>query len=171
MTSQSLSTHASSQGVSSSWSRLRSLAFATRSDLSAPILRLGLAAVLWPHGAQKLLGWFGGYGFDGTMGFFTQTMGLPAPVALFTILAEFFGPILLVLGLGTRAVAAAFVGIMVGAIATVHAGHGFFMNWSGAQQGEGFEYHILVIAMALALVVRGGGSFSIDRSIARTDLA
>jgi putative oxidoreductase len=141
--------------------------FATRADLSAPILRLALAGVMWPHGAQKLLGWFGGYGFEGTMGFFTKTIGVPAPVAVSTILIEFFGPLLLIFGLATRAVAAAFVGIMIGAIATVHAPNGFFMNWSGAQAGEGFEYHLLVIAMALALLVRGGGSFSLDRRIAR----
>lgn len=140
--------------------------FATHPDLGAPILRLGLAAVMWPHGAQKLLGWFGGYGFDGTLGFLTGTVGLPAPVATFTILAEFFGPLLLLLGLGTRAVAASFVGIMVGAIVTLHAQHGFFMNWSGTQPGEGFEYHLLVIAMSLALLVRGGGSLSIDRVLA-----
>ncbi|MBL8861185.1 MAG: DoxX family protein [Planctomycetes bacterium] len=162
--------HASIQATRTVSARIRSLVFATRSDLAAPVLRVGLAAVLWPHGAQKLLGWFGGHGFDGTVGFFTQTLGLPAPVAWFTILAEFFGPILLLLGLGTRAVAAMFIGIMVGAIVTVHAGNGFFMNWSGAQPGEGFEYHILVIALALALVVRGGGSLSVDRSIARTEL-
>lgn len=164
MTSQALAANVSSPAPAGLLSRAL---FATRADLSAPILRLALAGVMWPHGAQKLLGWFGGYGFEGTMGFFTKTLGLPSPVAISTILLEFFGPLLLVLGLATRAVAAAFVGIMIGAIATVHAPNGFFMNWSGAQTGEGFEYHLLVIAMALALTVRGGGSFSIDRVLAR----
>lgn len=139
---------------------------ATRADLAAPLLRLGLALVMWPHGAQKLLGWFGGYGYSGTMGFFTGTLGLPAPVGAATILLEFFGPLFLLVGLGTRAVAASFVGIMLGAILSVHAQHGFWMNWSGAQAGEGFEYHLLVIAMSLALVVRGGGSLSLDRRLA-----
>lgn len=171
MTSQSLPVHATTSSTSLSWTRAKSLLFGTRADYAAPVLRLGLAAVFWPHGAQKLLGWFGGYGFEGTMGFFTKTMGLPAPVALFTILVEFFAPILLLLGLGTRAAALGIVGIMVGAIATVHAPNGFFMNWSGAQAGEGFEYHLLAIAIALALLVRGGGSLSIDRAIARTEPA
>lgn len=139
---------------------------ATRADFAAPLLRLGLALVMWPHGAQKLLGWFGGYGYSGTMGFFTGTLGLPAPVGTATILLEFFGPLFLLVGLGTRAVAASFVGIMLGAILTVHAQYGFWMNWSGAQAGEGFEYHLLVIAMSLALVVRGGGSLSLDRRLA-----
>lgn len=171
MTSQSLPVQSNTAPASFSWTKARSFVLGTRSDLGAPVLRLGLAAVFWPHGAQKLLGWFGGHGFEGTMGFFTKTMGLPAPVALFTILVEFFAPILLLLGLGTRVAALGIVGIMVGAIATVHAPHGFFMNWSGAQAGEGFEYHLLAIAIALALLVRGGGSFSIDRAIARTESA
>ncbi len=160
MTSQALTAQASS---AAGWlARTRALALHTRADFSAPLLRLGLAAVMFPHGAQKLLGWFGGYGYEGTMGFLTGTIGLPAPLAALTIGLEFFGPILLVLGLGVRFVAAGLAAIMVGAIATVHAEHGFFMNWFGAQQGEGFEFHLLVIAIALALVVRGAGSFSLD---------
>ncbi len=163
MTSQVLTAQASSPLT---WSaRARELALATRADLSSPLLRLGLAAVMFPHGAQKLLGWFGGYGYEGTMGFLTGSIGLPAPLASLTIGLEFFGPLLLVLGLGVRFVAAGFAAIMLGAIATVHAQHGFFMNWFGAQQGEGFEFHLLVITMALALVVRGAGSFSLDRKL------
>lgn len=163
MTSQVLTTQASSTRT---WSaRARELALATRADLSSPLLRLGLAAVMFPHGAQKLLGWFGGYGYEGTMGFFTETVGLPAPLAALAIGLEFFGPLLLLLGLGVRFVAAGFAAIMLGAIATVHAQHGFFMNWFGAQQGEGFEFHLLVITMALALMVRGAGSFSLDRKL------
>ena len=120
---------------------------------------------MFPHGAQKLLAWFGGYGWSGTMQFFTEQMGLPAPVAAATILLEFFGPLLLIAGLGTRAVALGFVGIMVGAIATVHASNGFFMNWTGSAPGEGFEYHLLVIGVALALVFAGGGRWSLDRRL------
>jgi putative oxidoreductase len=136
---------------------------ATDSGLAPVVLRLGLAAVMFPHGAQKLLGWFGGYGWEGTMGFLTGTVGLPAAVAAGVILLEFFGPLLLILGLATRVVALGLAGLMAGAIATVHLPHGFFMNWSGSQAGEGFEYHLLVIAMALALVLRGAGSLSVDR--------
>lgn len=128
------------------------------------ILRLALAAVLFPHGAQKLLGWFGGYGFDGTMGFMTS-LGIPAGLALAAIATEFLAPVALLLGAGTRIAAAAVIGLMIGAVLTVHLPNGFFMNWSGAQAGEGFEYHLLVIGMALALLVSGAGRWSIDRTL------
>jgi len=139
----------------------------TAPHLSGPILRAGLALVLFPHGAQKLLGWFGGYGWSGTMGFLTGKVGLPAPIAALVILIESLGPVFLLFGLLTRPVALGVIAIMIGAIATVHAPNGFFMNWSGAQAGEGFEYHLLVIAMALALLVSGGGAFSADARLAR----
>lgn len=130
------------------------------------ILRLALAGVMLPHGAQKLLGSFGGHGWSGTMGFLTGTVGLPAPLAAAVILLEFFGPLLLLFGLATRPVALAFAGLMIGAIATVHAPNGFFMNWSGTQAGEGFEYHLLAIGTAIALAVQGGGYLSLDRRLA-----
>jgi putative oxidoreductase len=139
----------------------------TSPQLSGPILRAGLALVLFPHGAQKLLGWFGGNGWSGTMGFLTGKVGLPTPVAALVILIESVGPLLLVLGLLTRPVALGVIAIMIGAIATVHAPNGFFMNWTGAQAGEGFEYHLLVIAMALVLLVSGGGALSADRRLSR----
>jgi putative oxidoreductase len=135
---------------------------ATRPAVSGLILRLGLALVLFPHGAQKLLGWYGGYGWSGTMGFLTGKIGLPTPVAALVILIEALGPLFLLLGLLTRPVALGVIAIMIGAISTVHAPNGFFMNWSGAQAGEGFEYHLLVIAMALSLLVSGAGSLSAD---------
>ena len=135
---------------------------ATSSGASGPILRLGLALVLFPHGAQKLLGWFGGYGWSGTMGFLTGKIGLPAPIAALVILIESVGPLFLLLGLLTRPVALGVIAVMIGAVATVHAPNGFFMNWGGTQAGEGFEYHLLVIAMALALLVTGGGRLSAD---------
>lgn len=134
----------------------------TDSSITPLILRLTLGAVFFPHGAQKVLGWFGGYGFTGTMGFFTGQMGIPAVFAFLAIAAEFAGAIGLVLGLGTRVAALGIASVMAVAIATVHAQFGFFMNWTGAQKGEGFEYHILAIAIALVLVVRGGGALSLD---------
>lgn len=134
-------------------------------QLSGPILRAGLALVLFPHGAQKLLGWWGGYGWSGTMGYLTGTIGLPAPLAALVILIESVGPLFLLLGLLTRPVALGIIAIMIGAIVNVHAANGFFMNWFGAQKGEGFEYHLLVIAMALVLLVSGGGAFSADRKL------
>lgn len=138
---------------------------ATDATLAPVALRLVLAITMFPHGAQKLLGWFGGYGFEGTMGFLTDTIGMPWLAAFGVILIEFFGPIFLLLGLGTRAFGAAFAALMVGAIATVHWTHGFFMNWSGQQQGEGFEYHLLVIAIGVALALTGGGRWSLDRKL------
>lgn len=124
--------------------------------------RLLLAVVIFPHGAQKLLGWFGGYGFSGTMGFFTDTMHLPALIALLVIVGESLGAIVLALGLGTRAAALLISAIMLGAVVTTHLQHGFFMNWFGAQKGEGFEYHLLVLGLSLPLAALGGGRFALD---------
>jgi putative oxidoreductase len=121
---------------------------------------------MFPHGAQKLLGWYGGFGFSGTMGFFTETMHLPWLVAFLVIIGESFGSIALLLGLLTRFTAASLAVIMLGAITMVHLPHGFFMNWFGKQQGEGYEYHLLVIGIAAALMVTGAGRWSADRVIA-----
>ncbi len=142
--------------------------FKTDNTVSTLVLRLTLGAVFFPHGAQKVLGWFGGYGFTGTMGFFTGTMGIPAVFAFLAIVAEFAGSIGLILGLGTRIAALGIASTMVVAIATVHAQFGFFMNWTGVQKGEGFEYHLLAIGLALALIIRGGGKFSADGAIAKS---
>jgi putative oxidoreductase len=140
--------------------------FKTDDSWAGLILRMGLGGVISAHGAQKLLGWFGGNGFEGTMGFFTQTMGLPWVVAFLVIIGESLGSLGLIAGFLTRFTAASFVVIMIGAIATVHWPQGFFMNWFGQQQGEGFEYHLLVIAMSAALIVIGGGRWSMDGVIA-----
>lgn len=161
MTSQSLSLKASSSA-----SGILGRLLATDRSLAPVALRAMLALVMFPHGAQKALGWFGGYGWSGTMGFLTEQVGMPSIAAALVILLEFLGPILLFVGLGTRAVALGFAGIMVGAIATVHAPNGFFMNWSGSQPGEGYEYHLLVIAIAVALVFTGGGRWSLDGKLA-----
>ncbi len=141
----------------------------TQADWAGLILRLVLALVIFPHGAQKVLGWFGGHGYAGTMQYFTKTLGLPAPVAFLGIAAEFAGPLLLVAGLGTRLAALLIAAVMVGAILTVHRGTGFFMNWFGQYQPgrEGYEFHLLVIAIAAALLVTGGGAFSVDGLVAR----
>jgi len=140
--------------------------FQTDDGWAGLILRLTLGFVMFPHGAQKLLGWFGGFGFDGTMGFFTQKMGLPWLIALLIIIGESFGSLALLAGLLTRFTAASLAVIMFGAITLVHFPHGFFMNWFGQQKGEGFEYHLLVIGIAAALLVTGGGKWSIDRELA-----
>lgn len=140
----------------------------TTDDTSLTILRWTLAVVIFPHGAQKLLGWFGGYGFEGTMGFLTGTVGLPWIVALTVIVAEFFGSLGLALGLLSRLAAAGIACVMIGAVATTHLANGFFMNWSGQQAGEGFEYHLLVLGIALVLMLRGSGALSLDRRLAST---
>jgi putative oxidoreductase len=138
----------------------------TSNDVSLTALRVVLGVVFFAHGAQKMLGWFGGYGFHGTMGFF-EHLGMPAPVALLIICTEFFGGLGLIVGLLTR-IAALGIGVeMIGAIFLVHLPNGFFMNWFGTQKGEGFEYHLLTIAMAAALLLRGAGAFSADLALSK----
>ena len=139
----------------------------TNGGIPALIARLTLGFVMFPHGAQKMLGWFGGYGVTGTMGFFTGTMHIPALFAFLAILAEFAGSLGLIVGFFGRVAAFGIACNMVVAILTVHAANGFFMNWFGAQKGEGFEYHLLAIGLALIVMISGSGSFSIDRVISR----
>lgn len=138
---------------------------ATDAGWSGLVLRVALAVMILPHGAQKLLGWFGGYGFKGTMGYFTGTAGLPAIVAFLVIVGEFFGGLMLLSGAGTRIGALAVGLIMLGAMLMVHRQNGFFMNWYGAQKGEGVEFFILAIGISAALVISGGGYFSVDSLI------
>lgn len=136
----------------------------TSNDVSLTMLRLVLGVVFFAHGAQKLLGWFGGYGFHATIDFFGHS-GMPAPVAFLVICTEFFGGIGLIVGLLTR-IAALGIGVeMIGAIFLVHLPNGFFMNWYGTQKGEGFEYHLLTIAVAATLLLRGAGKFSVDAAL------
>ncbi len=144
--------------------------FYTDNSLTPPVLRLFLAVVVFPHGAQKLLGWFGGYGFSGTMGFFTDTVGLPWIIAFLVILLESFGAIALLLGIATRFIALSYVILAVGIVFTSHVQHGFFMNWFGNQQGEGYEFFLLWIGMATSLLLSGGGNYSLDRLIATRNM-
>jgi putative oxidoreductase len=134
----------------------------TNDDFAITIIRLVLGVIFFAHGAQKMLGWFGGYGFSGTMGFFTQ-MGIPAPFAVLAIAAEFFGGLGLIVGLLGRVAAFGVLCNMVVAILMVHRHYGLFMNWAGDQKGEGFEFHLLVIAITLAILIEGSGAFSLDR--------
>jgi putative oxidoreductase len=137
----------------------------TDDDVGMLIVRLALGIVIFPHGAQKLVGWFGGHGFAATMEFFTSQMGLPAAIVLLVIIAEFFGSLSLITGFLGRVGAFGVLCVMLGAIFMVHLPNGFFMNWYGTQKGEGFEYHLLAIGMAIAVMVKGSGRFSIDRSL------
>ncbi len=140
--------------------------FHTDNDTATMILRVLLGVVFFPHGMQKLLGWFGGYGFDGTMGFFTGTLGIPVVFAFLAIIAEGLGSLGLLTGFLTR-LSAFGIGVnMVVAIFMLHLQHGFYMNWSGKQAGEGYEFHLLVIAMTIVLIIKGGGKWSVDRIVA-----
>jgi len=138
----------------------------TSSDVSLTTLRVVLGVVFFAHGAQRMLGWFGGEGLQVSMGGYAH-MGIPAPVALLIICAQFFGGLGLMLGLFTRVASLGVAGLMIGAIFMVHLQNGFFMNWMGTQKGEGIEYHLLALAMAAALLLRGGGAFSVDRALTR----
>ncbi|HEY6915565.1 MAG TPA: DoxX family protein [Paludibacter sp.] len=129
------------------------------------LVRIALGIVILPHGMQKALGLFGGYGFAGTVGFF-QSMGMPFLIGTLVILAEFVGSIGLILGFGTRFMAFS-VGLTMAGAAVLggHLNNGFFMNWFGMQKGEGLEYFILVVGMALAVLISGSGKYSFDNLI------
>ena len=139
---------------------------ATENTSLLTILRIALGVVMLPHGLQKTLGWFGGYGFTGTMGGFTS-MGVPAFLAFLVIAAESAGAVALITGFTTR-IAAFGIGATMLVASQMHKANGFFMNWSGQQKGEGFEYHILAIAIAVVLMIGGAGRFSLDRSLSNS---
>lgn len=138
----------------------------TRNAALPAILRIVLGIIFFAHGAQKMLGWFGGFGFSGTMGFFEQ-MHIPAVFAFLAICAEFFGGIGLIIGLLGRVAAFGITMNMLVAIFMVHHHFGLFMNWNGNQKGEGFEYHLLAICVALVIMVLGSGALSIDLLLSR----
>jgi putative oxidoreductase len=143
--------------------RIAQLLLQTDSGVVGFILRVTLAVVTFPHGAQKVLGWFGGHGFRGTMKYFKDS-GIPAVFALLAIAAEFLGPLGLAVGLLTRVAAFGIACVMLVAIFTVWP-NGFFMNWYGNQKGEGFEYHLLALGIAIALVIVGAGAWSLDGAL------
>jgi putative oxidoreductase len=138
----------------------------TEQNYALFFLRLALAIVIFPHGAQKLLGWFGGFGYKGTMGYFTQTLGIPSVFGFLAIVAEFFGPLALIAGFLTRPAAFGIGVVMLVAALKIHLPYGFFSNWFGNQKGEGYEYFILTIGMALTLMIAGGGALSLDQVLA-----
>ena len=137
----------------------------TADDPILTIVRIVLGVVMFTHGAQKMLGWFGGFGFRGTMGFFKEEMKIPSPLAFLAIAAEFFGSLCLILGFLTRIAALGIAIVMFVAIFAVHLRFGFFANWFGNQKGEGFEYHLLAITLAIVLIAKGAGAFSLDRKL------
>jgi putative oxidoreductase len=141
--------------------RAKAWAVAPSEDWASTLTRVALGGVLFPHGGQHLFGWFGGFGFTGTYGWMTGTLGIPGPAAAFSIVFEMVVPFLLVAGVAGRLVGAmtAFFMLVAG---QSHLQNGFFMNWLGTAPGEGFEYHILAATLALTLALRGSGRLSLD---------
>lgn len=140
----------------------------TNDHISGLILRLTLGLVILPHGLQLLLGWFGGYGFSGSMSYFTEAAGLPWIVAFLVIMLQSIGALLILAGAGVRLMAFAYIIMFFGMIVTAHADYGFFMNWDGSQKGEGYEYHLLVMGLAALLLLNGSGKFSFDYMVSKS---
>ncbi len=166
MTSQQLTYEASGASTTTlNGSTILKRVLATDSDVATTIARVTLGVVMFPHAAQKVFGWFGGGGFAGTVAFF-GTIGIPALLGTLVIVIELVATVGLLLGAGSRIAALGIAAIMFGAITTVHAANGFFMNWYGSQAGEGIEYHLLVLGLAALVAIRGGGALSLDRVLA-----
>lgn len=146
----------------STWKRILS----TTDDHAVTLARLALGLVILPHGLQKALGLFGGYGFSATLGFF-NSMHVPTWAGVLVIAAEVLGSLGLIFGAVGRMAAAGIIPVMIGAVLLTHFPNGFFMDWGGTLKGEGYEYHILAVALALVVVIRGSGAWSIDRAITR----
>ena len=145
--------------------------FKTNNNWTGLVIRLTIGLILFPHGAQKLLGLFGGYGFSGTMNFLTNTVQLPWIIAFMVIVIEFFGSLSMIVGFASRIWSILIIILMLGTISTVHLQNGFFMNWAGNQKGEGFEYHLLMIGLAIAAIIDGSGKYSVDNKIAGNQFA
>ena len=135
----------------------------TGNDHSLLILRVVLGVVLMAHGLQKAFGWFNGFGWNNTINYFTGTVGIPALLGAFVILIETLGALFLILGFAGRINAALMGIVIIGAMVVDHVKNGFYMNWFGIQKGEGFEFDLLFIAISIALILKGSGSFSVDR--------
>jgi putative oxidoreductase len=138
----------------------------TGDDWAALLARVGLAIVMLPHGAQKAFGWFGGEGLQATISSMSE-QGLPVIIPVFVVLAELLGSLGLLVGLFGRLAAAGISVVMLGATFLVHLPNGFFMNWTGKQAGEGFEYHLLALALATVVLIKGSGTLSFDRARSR----
>lgn len=139
---------------------------ATDDSAAQVVARLALGLVIFPHGAQKALGWFGGFGFYETVNMFSQ-MGVPQVLAWLAIFAEFFGSLGLLFGFFARLSALGIMCNMLVAVWMVHGQYGFFMNWNGAQGGEGIEFHVLALGLGLIVLFAGAGRFSLDRELYR----
>ena len=142
---------------------MKEMILKTQEGIVPLVLRVTLVIVVFPHGAQKLFGWFGGYGFSGTMGFFTETAGLPWIIGFLVIMLETIGAVALMAGFATRIISACYIALALGIVFSTHIQNGFFMNWFGNQAGEGYEYFILWTGIATVLVITGGGRLSLDK--------
>ena len=160
-----LSTLETSESPTAPGRRLLTRITATSADVGPLVARVALGLAIFPHGAQKALGWFGGYGLTGTMGFFTGQLHIPAVFAALAIAAEFLGAIGLIVGGLSRIAACGIAATMAVAALMVHAQYGFFINWTGAQAGNGIEYQVLAIGLALVVMLEGGGAYSLDRLV------
>ncbi len=140
----------------------------TTDNWGATAIRFVLGIVLFSHGAQSMLGWFGGFGLKATIEFLSSSMGLPTFIGFAVICIQFFGSLMLLTGTLTRIAALGVFGIFIG-MATYHFDYGFHMNWSGTNEGEGYEYHVLVLSMCLMLLISGGGALSVDRKIMKNN--
>ena len=132
--------------------------------ISPLILRISMGGVMFAHGAQKMLGIWGGHGVSKTISDWEKWFGFPSYITFLVILGEFFGPIFLMAGFMTRISAAVIAIIMLGAIYYV-CNQYFFMNWYGETRGEGFEMHLLVLGICMSLMYYGGGRCSMDRAL------
>ena len=144
--------------------------FETEDHINGLIYRLTLGIVILPHGCQFLLGWFGGFGFNASINYFTHNVGLPWFIGFLVIMLQSLGALLILLGLGGRIMALSTVGLFIGMILTNHLQHGFFMNWLGDKNGEGYEFHLLVIGLAIALLFKGSGKFSFDYWLTKNNI-
>jgi len=144
---------------------MKKLLLTNSDNWSALIARIALGATVFVHGAQKLFGWFGGYGFNGTMGYLTTQAGLPYFIALLVILIESIAALMVIAGVFTRVAAVGIFGLFTIIMIKFHSANGFFMNWAGNQKGEGIEYFIILLGVALALIIAGGGKASVDAAL------
>lgn len=140
--------------------------FGTDGDWVIAIARVVLGVVFFAHGAQKMLGWFGGTGLKTTVRIFQEDLHIPAPLAVLAVAAEFLGGLGLIVGFLSRVAALAIALVMCVAVA-VHRRFGFFMNWYGEKKGHGVEYHILVLALAMLVIFKGAGALSVDKALSR----
>jgi putative oxidoreductase len=140
--------------------------FGTYPSWSHLVVRLGLGVIFVAHGAQKLFGWFGGHGLRGTVAYFREALGIPAPATVVAALLEFGGGVCLLLGFLARPAALGILIVMAVAVAKVHAPHGFFLNFALTPgRGHGYEFNLALMAMALSILLGGAGILSVDRAL------